>query len=183
MPARADQWAADQFTVRRPLTQRDASLLARGITANITGSRADVVICDDVEVPNTCNTPGKREDLRERLAEISYILVPGGLQLYVGTPHSYYSIYAEEEREESGETRPFLDGFVRLCIPILDEGGRSRWPERFSPQKIEELRRRTGPAKFDSQMMLQPRSIEEIRLDPGRLVRYDAALEYRESNR
>jgi hypothetical protein len=90
-------------------------------------------------VPNTA-TPGKREDLRERLAEISYILVPGGLQLYVGTPHSYYSIYAEEGREESGETRPFLDGFVRLCIPILDEGGRSRWPERFS-QKIEEIRR------------------------------------------
>jgi hypothetical protein len=79
MPTRADQWAADQFTVRRPLTQRDASLLARGITANVTGSRADVVICDDVEVPNTCNTPGKREQLRERLAEISYVLVPGGL--------------------------------------------------------------------------------------------------------
>ena len=32
VPTRADQWAADQFTVRRPLTQRDASLLARGIT-------------------------------------------------------------------------------------------------------------------------------------------------------
>ena len=183
VPPRADQWAADQFTVRRPLTQRDPSLLARGIMANITGSRADVVICDDVEVPNTCNTPGKREELRERLAEISYILVPGGLQLYVGTPHSYYSIYAERAREESGEARPFLDGFVRLCIPILDAQGRSRWPERFGPEKIEEIRRHTGPAKFESQMMLQPRSIEEVRLDPARLVRYDAALEYREGNR
>ena len=183
MPTRADQWAADQFTVRRPLTQRDASLLARGITANVTGSRADVVICDDVEVPNTCNTPGKREQLRERLAEISYILVPGGLQLYVGTPHSYYSIYAEDQREESREARPFLDGFARLCIPILDSDGRSRWPDRFSLEKIEEVRRQTGPAKFESQMMLQPRSIEEVRLDPARLVRYDAALEYRESNR
>jgi hypothetical protein len=183
MPTRADQWAADQFTVRRPLTQRDPSLLARGITANVTGSRADVVICDDVEVPNTCNTPGKREQLRERLAEISYVLVPGGLQLYVGTPHSYYSIYAEDTREESGEARPFLGGFVRLCIPILDGAGQSRWPERFSLEKIEEIRRHTGPAKFDSQMMLQPRSIEEVRLDPARLVRYEAPLEYREGNR
>ena len=183
VPPRADQWAADQFTVRRPLTQRDPSLLARGILANVTGSRADVVICDDVEVPNTCNTPGKREELRERLAEISYILVPGGLQLYVGTPHSYYSIYAEDKREENGEARPFLDGFARLCIPLLDRRGRSRWPERFSLEKIEEIRRHTGPAKFESQMMLQPRSIEEVRLDPARLVRYDAPLDYRESNR
>jgi hypothetical protein len=183
VPTRPDQWAADQFTVHRPLTQRDPSLLARGILANVTGSRADVVICDDVEVPNTCNTPGKREELRERLAEISYILVPGGLQLYVGTPHSYYSIYAEETREESGEARPFLEGFVRLCIPILDHEGRSRWPERFSLEKIEEVRRQTGPAKFESQMMLQPRSVEEVRLDPARLARYDAPLDYRESNR
>jgi hypothetical protein len=183
VPPRADQWAADQFTVRRPLTQRDPSLLARGILSNVTGSRADVVICDDVEVPNTCNTPGKREELRERLAEISYILVPGGLQLYVGTPHSYYSIYAEDKREERGETRPFLDGFARLCIPLLDRRGRSRWPERFSQEKIEEIRRHTGPAKFESQMMLQPRSVEDVRLDPARLVRYDAPLDYRESNR
>jgi hypothetical protein len=183
VPPRADQWAADQFTVQRPLTQRDPSLLARGILSNVTGSRADVVICDDVEVPNTCNTAGKREELRERLAEISYILVPGGLQLYVGTPHSYYSIYAEEKRDESGEARPFLDGFARLCIPLLDRHGRSRWPERFSPEKIEEIRRHTGPAKFESQMMLHPRSVDDVRLDPGRLVRYDAPLEYREGNR
>ena len=118
-----------------------------------------------------------------RAAEISYVLVPGGLQLYVGTPHSYYSIYAEDRREESGEARPFLGGFVRLCIPILDSEGRSRWPERFSAEKIEEIRRHTGPAKFDSQMMLQPRSIEEVRLDPARLARYDAPLDYREGNR
>ena len=51
------------------------------------------------------------------------------------------------------------------------------------PEKIEEIRRHTGPAKFDSQMMLQPRSIEEVRLDPARLARYDAPLDYREGNR
>lgn len=76
VPQRADHWAADQFTVRRQLTQRDPSLLARGIAANITGSRADVVICDDVEVPNTCATPNRRAELRQRLREIEYVLTP-----------------------------------------------------------------------------------------------------------
>jgi len=182
IPRRADQWAADQFTVRRRLTQRDPSLLARGIGANVTGSRADVVICDDVEVPNTCNTAAKREDLRERLGEIAYVLVPGGLQLYIGTPHSYYSIYADEARAEVGETAPFLVGFERLAIPLLDDAGRSRWPERFPPEKIEEIKRQTGPAKFESQMLLRPRSLDEVRLDPERLVAYDAPLDYREAN-
>jgi hypothetical protein len=71
VPKRAEQWASDQFTVLRRLTRRDPSLLARGIGANITGSRADVVICDDVEVPNTCATAPRREELRARLHEIS----------------------------------------------------------------------------------------------------------------
>jgi hypothetical protein len=181
IPKRAEQWASDQFTVRRRLTRRDPSLLARGIGANITGSRADVVICDDVEVPNTCATAPRREELRSRLHEISYVLVPDGLQLYVGTPHSYDSIYAEEGSKD-GEEPPFLEGFKRLCIPLLDGGGASRWPERFTPEGIAEIRRRSGPAKFESQMLLRPRSVDDIRLDPALLVRYDAPLELREAN-
>jgi hypothetical protein len=182
VPRHADQWAADQFTVCRPLTQRDPSLLARGISANVTGSRADVVICDDVEVPNTCTTPHKRAELRDRLREIDYVLVPGGLQLYIGTPHSYYSIYVDQPRAELGEQAPFLSGYQRLCIPVLDEHGESRWPERFPLEQIEAIRRKSGPAKFDSQMLLRPQSVEQVRLDPERLVRYDAGLDYRQGN-
>jgi hypothetical protein len=182
VPRRLEQWASDQFTVQRRLTRRDPSLLARGIGSNITGSRADVVICDDVEVPNTCATSPRREELRSRLQEISYVLVPGGLQLYVGTPHSYDSIYAEEQRDGQGEKPPFLMDFQRLCIPLLDDRGLSRWPERFTAEKIAEIRRQSGPAKFDSQMLLQPRNIEEMRLDPTRLIRYEAQLELREAN-
>ena len=182
VPKRPEQWAAGQFTVRRQRTQRDPSLLARGLGGNITGSRADVLICDDVEVPNSCSTPGRRDELRERLRELAYVLVPGGLQLYVGTPHSYYSIYAPVPRPEIGEDRPFLDGFQRLVLPILTEGGGSRWPERFDLDKIQEIRRQTGPAKFESQMLLQPRAAEAVRLDPDRLVPYEGPLVQRESN-
>ena len=66
-PSRPDQWAGDKFTVRRSREYRDPSMLARGISGNITGSRADVIICDDVEVPNTCDTAEKRSVLRARL--------------------------------------------------------------------------------------------------------------------
>jgi hypothetical protein len=182
-PARSDHWASDQFTVKRRAELRDPSMLAKGIAANITGLRADVVICDDVEVPNTCDTTPKRADLRARLRELEYVVVPGGLQLFVGTPHTYYSIYAAEPRPELGETHAPLVGFRRLEVPLLDEQGRSRWPERFTPERIEAIRRRTGPAKFESQMMLRARSIIEGRLDPDRLRLYDAELCYMEGNR
>ncbi len=181
-PKAADEWASDRFTVNRTREHRDPSMLAKGIGANITGSRADVVICDDVEVPNTCDTPGKRIDLRARLDEIEFVLVPGGLTLYVGTPHTYHSVYAETCRPETGEGRPYLDGFKRLVLPIYDGAGESRWPARFPRSRIEAIRRRAGPAKFQSQMLLEPANVIDSRLDPERLKPYDHELEYREGN-
>jgi len=180
-PGRPDEWAAEQFTVARTREAREPSMLARGLGGNITGSRADVVVCDDVEVPDTCDTAPKRATLRERLAEIDYVLVPDGLQLYVGTPHTYDTLYADRARPEAGESAPFLDGFRRFELPLLDADGRSAWPERFPPRVVERIRRRTGPNKFLSQMQLRPVSVAEGRLDPDRLRAYDAEPDYAES--
>jgi hypothetical protein len=183
IPAQRDQWSSDRFTVARRRELRDPSVLARGVTGNVTGARADVVICDDVEVPNTCETAEKRAELRRRLMEIDYVLVPGGVQLYVGTPHTYYTIYAETARREAAEERPFLDGFARLEVPVLDTEGRPAWPQKFPLSRVEAIRRRSGPNKFASQMMLTPVAISEGRLDPERLVPYAAELDYKEGNR
>ncbi|UTW51496.1 phage terminase large subunit [bacterium SCSIO 12827] len=181
-PKRADQWASEQFTVNRGAELRDPSMLARGISANLTGSRADVVICDDVEVPNTCDTAPKRADLRARLAEIEYVLVPGGLQLYIGTPHAYDTIYAAEARIGVENGNPFLAGFERLEMPLLGPSGQSRWPERFPTARIDAIRERSGPNKFRSQMLLEPVNILDSRLDPDRLISYADPLVYAERN-
>ena len=175
-------WAQDQITVRRRRDLRDPSVMARGLFANITGARADVIVCDDVEVPNTCDTPTKRAELRARLAELPFVLCPGGTILYVGTPHHYHSIYAAEPRPELGEERPFLDGYRRLVLPIRDEQGRSLWPERFPTEEIARIERESGPARFRSQMLLQPVPLEELRLDPAQLVTYDDEAEMYEAN-
>ena len=176
-PGLAEEWAADRLTVPRESVSRDPSLLARGIGANITGAHADVVICDDVEVPNTCGTPAKRVDLRARLSEIDYVMSPGGFNIYSGTPHSYYSIYASEPRPEEGDERAFLQDFRRLEEPLTDHA----WPERFPPAEIEAIRRHAGPARLASQMLLEPVQSVEGRLNAEWLRRYEGGLEYSEA--
>jgi len=173
---RPECWAADQLTVRRRRVSRDPSLLARGIGSNVTGCRADVLVCDDVEVPNTADTVEKRRVLRERLRELSFVLVPDGLQLYIGTPHSYHSIYAETPRRELNESEPFLAGFRRLTLPLVRPTGEQRWKERFPDAVVDRLLAEGGPAKFRSQMQLLPTRPEDVRLDPDRLLPYDAPL-------
>ena len=175
MPENLDEWASDRFTVRRHSGFRDPSVLARGLGANMTGCRADVILCDDVEVPRTCDTVGKRRTLREKLSELDYILTPGGLTLYVGTPHTVDTIYRTD-------AAGFLSGWRELKIPLLTADEASVWPERFTPEKIALLRRRSGPARFAAQMMLEPTPIEASRLDVARLKFYSGEPDYREVN-
>lgn len=177
-PKNPDQWASDRFTVNRYKQTRDPSVLAAGVTMNVTGCRADVIIYDDVEVPNTCGTQEKRIALRERLNESRFILSAEGKQLFVGTPHSYFSIYASVPRKEIDEKRAFLENFKRLEIPIFDENGNSAWPEQFTPKNIDQIKQQVGPNKFQSQMMLEPLNIMESRLNVDCLEYYDASLDH-----
>ncbi len=175
-PSKLEQWASDQFTIKRKLELRDPSMLAKGLDANITGLRADLIICDDVEVPKNCDTPLKRREMREKLKELDYILTPGGIQLYIGTPHTFYTIYQTERKEEKQETEPFLLNFAKLEIPILNNEGKSSWPERFSEEKIASIRQRSGENKFMSQMMLKPLNLKNSLLNPDRLKPYRQEL-------
>ncbi len=171
-PQKAEQWASDRFTLNRSTELRDPSMMARGIASNITGSRADIIICDDVEVPATCGSADKREALRERLMEMNYVLVPGGTQLYIGTPHDYYSIYASEPRGEIGEEEIFLNGFSRYLLPIMDKDGQSAWADRFSLEDIQNIKDKSGPNKFASQMLLRPMNITQGYLKVEKLKFY-----------
>lgn len=183
IPKKTEQWASDAFTVNRARVSRDPSVVSKSLGANITGTHADVVICDDVEVPGTCDTAEKRRKLRENLSEIEYILTPGGRVLYIGTPHHYDTIYADTPRTAYGQTDVFLKGYARLCVPVVDGRGRSAWPERYPPAEIDAIRRRSGPMKFSAQMMLEPVNVTEGRLDAELLRPYSAELEYSEAQR
>ena len=93
LPEIKKEWASHKLTISRPIGIRESSVICQGVHGNITGMRADIIICDDVEVPNTCNTAQKRQILRERLRELDFILSPDGTMIYIGTPHTSDTIY------------------------------------------------------------------------------------------
>lgn len=181
-PDKADQWASDRFTVNRPIELRDPSMIAFGIGANITGCRADIILCDDVEVPNTADTAEKRTNLRERLAELSFVLVPGGTQLYVGTPHAFDTVYATCRTDAPDASDPFLEGYKDLRVPVMNAKGESAWPERFSKADIAALQKSGGPRRFGAQMMLQAQPVTDARLNIGNLQWYDSEISYNEAH-
>lgn len=89
--------AEHQFWVSGADDFRNASVSAYGVMSNVTGSRADEIVLDDAEVPRNIASADLREKLRMRVSDGTYILVPGGKTLYIGTPHCHDSIYNEVE--------------------------------------------------------------------------------------
>lgn len=69
------------------------SVKSIGIFGQMTGSRADEIIADDIEVSNNSDTQLKRDKLAEVIKEFEAILKPGGAITYLGTPQTEMSIY------------------------------------------------------------------------------------------
>jgi len=83
------------FDVGPAKADKSPSVKAVGITGQLTGSRADLVISDDVEVPKNSETETMREKLEAKTKEYAAILKPDGEIVYLGTPQSEQSIYRQ----------------------------------------------------------------------------------------
>ena len=86
---------AQMFWVSGAIDARNASMTAVGVNQNVTSARARDIDYDDVEVPKNIKTADARENLRNKIQEATFILVPGGRETYIGTPHTHDSIYPE----------------------------------------------------------------------------------------
>ena len=83
----------NNFDVGPAKVSKDPSVKAVGITGQITGTRADLIIADDIEVPKNSFTHHLREKLRTQVKEFDAILKPGGRVIYLGTPQVEESVY------------------------------------------------------------------------------------------
>ena len=105
---------AQMFWVNGANDPRNASMTAVGVDQNVTSARADSIDYDDVEVPKNIRTAEARENLRLKIQEATFILVPGGQETYIGTPHTHDSIYPEL----------IAAGAASLKIPLFESGVR-----------------------------------------------------------
>ena len=70
------------------------SVTSRGITSQITGQRADLIISDDAESLNNSATSGMRDKLVTATKEFEAVIKPEGRIIFLGTPQTEMSIYS-----------------------------------------------------------------------------------------
>jgi len=121
---------AQMFWVAGATDARNASMTATGVNQNVTSARARDIDYDDVEVPKNIKTAEARENLRNKIQESTFILVPGGRETYIGTPHTHNSIYPEQVAAGAALLKiPLFESSVRY----EDTDKRTRYRFEFTP--------------------------------------------------
>ena len=145
------------------------SVKSVGITGQLTGSRADLMILDDVEVPGNSMTELMREKLIQLCTEAESILTPkdDSRIMYLGTPQTTFTIYRKLAERSY---RPFIwpsryprdiTPYEGLIAPQLQEdidNGAEPWettdPDRFNNEDLLEREASMGRSNFMLQFML-----------------------------
>ena len=89
------RWSLVSFDVYGCRPAQSPSVKSVGITGQITGSRADVILFDDVEVPSNSATDMMREKLLQLVTEGESVLTPreDSRIVFLGTPQTTFTIY------------------------------------------------------------------------------------------
>ena len=168
-PKDADQrWSRISFDVGPAKPHQAPSVKSVGITGQMTGSRAHLMIFDDVEVPANSATDMQREKLLQLVTESESILTPDedSRILFLGTPQSTFTIYRKLAERSY---RPFvwparyprdLANYEGLLAPQLVEDidkGVDPWSPtdtRFNDLDLMERESAMGRSNFMLQFML-----------------------------
>ena len=161
------------FDVKPAAASHAPSVKSVGITGQLAGSRADVIVADDCEVPNNSMTQGMRDRLSEAVKEFDAILKPDGRIIYLGTPQNQESLYNKlpdrgyklrvwPARYPDGEQ---VVGYGNNLAPIISNSlaqdanliGQPTDPARFSDFDLLEREASYGRSGFALQFMLDTR--------------------------
>ncbi len=171
--------ASNRFDVRPSIPDQSPSVKSVGIFGQLTGSRADLILADDVEVPNTAWTIGMREKLLHSVGEFNAILKPGGEILFLGTPQTEESIY-NKLRTKSYQCRIWPSRYPKkpekygdALAPVIldrciDRKNMPTDPDRFSEMDLVEREASYGRSQFTLQFQLDT-TLSDLQKFPLRL--------------
>lgn len=187
--SKGDRVSVKKFDVHYSLRKLDksASVSCCGITANLQGRRADLLLADDIESQKNSLTALMREQLLAKTLDFISINQSGRI-LYLGTPQSSDSIYntlagrgyeiriwpgrfpTAEQRPYYGEfLAPMLDAISQKHPELLTGGGANFdqgmpiEPSFLGEELLQAKERDQGPSWFQLQHMLNTKLMDAER--------------------
>ena len=151
-PREGQRQSKISFDVGPAKASHSPSVKSGGITGQLAGSRADIIIADDIEIPNNSMTQTMRDKISEAVKEFDAILKPDGRVVYLGTPQTEMSLY---------ELLPER-GYKARIWPARYPKGTIKYDNKLAPfimdavsRDSECLNKPTDPLRFNEDDLLE----------------------------
>ena len=167
IPRNEQRQSKVSFDVAPAKASHAPSVKSMGITGQLTGSRADLIIADDVESANNSQTQLMRDRLGETVKEFDAIIKPKiGRIIFLGTPQTEMSLYNDlEERgfktriwsalyPDKQQTIGYGHKIAPMIAEVEDKEGQPTDPDRFNEIDLMERLSSYGRSGFNLQFML-----------------------------
>jgi len=190
---RRTRWTVGEIIVDHPKRHeegvRDCTVIARGLTANITGLHADHICLDDVVVPANAYTGEGREKVAGMYSQLASIKNPGAGMTVVGTRYHpkdlydtllgmEYALYDEETDEYIGKDRVY-----EIMERVVEEQGVFLWPKAmrgdgkffgFDRQTLEKIKAEyIDSTQFHAQYYNNPNDPDNARIARSKFQYYE----------
>ena len=187
-----EKWTTGAISVDHPQRRaegiRDFTVIAAGITTNTTGLHADVVVSDDVVVPDNAYTADGRAKCAAAMSQMASILNTGGIVKACGTryhPADQYAVWKEQEISVFSDTGEEIDKepIWDLMEEVVERDGRFIWPRTsrsdgkmfgFNRQELARISAMySDRIQFYAQYYNDPNDPESQRFDISRFQYYE----------
>lgn len=196
---RRERWSANAISVDSPIRKaekvRDPTCRTAGLTTNTTGLHADVIIADDVVVPDNAYTEDGRGKVRKAMSQMSSIKNANGFIKACGTRYHPTDIYQTwkdmkemvwDKNDEIVDEKPVW----RILEEVVETNGVFLWPRSvrkdgksygFDRKTLSRIQAEyTDVTQYYSQYYNNPNDPSMDRIDRSKFQYYDKKFLSRE---
>ena len=164
------KWNETEIEVRgRRVGSREATITATGVGGNLVSTHFSTIIGDDLMNDENSATRLQTNKVIDWWKRSFSLLEPNGEMIIIGTRWSYYDLYSyiiDEQKKGSID----VDIFVRS---IYNPDNSMYFPERFTTEKIKELRALHGSYLFSSFYLNNPVDEDSALIKKSQILYYD----------
>lgn len=187
-----DKWTSTEIAVDHPVRKResvrDMTIKIAGLTTNTTGSHADVIVADDVVVPDNAYTEEGRRKVSSAMSQMASILNTSGQIKACGTryhPKDQYFTWLHQKQFVFNDDDEVIgeEALWDIKEEVVEKAGTFVWPRTFRPDgkafgfNRKELARIEGMytdrTQFYAQYYNNPNDPDSNRINRDKFQYYD----------
>lgn len=129
-------------------TSKGGQRFVTSVGGTITGIHADIIICDDINSPQSIYSEADRESTRKFVQEI--------LPSRKTNLRRSVTFYVQQRLHNDDATGYILKGskaYKHICISAIDYNGNSFFPARFPIEYLNSLKEQLGSISFNAQYL------------------------------